>query len=96
MSRSSVYLSAVLAALAASGCLFAEPAKAVNLGDTPENAGLSPSCPEVAFLGPMVTAVCPDKDNLMIKSKIDVRACANYQVVLTSSGQIRCKARLRK
>jgi hypothetical protein len=67
------------------------------LGDTPANlAALSPTCTKIQFLGPMITAWCSDKDDLMFKSEVDVRSCAGYQVVVDGSGHIRCRARARR
>ncbi len=63
------------AATVTAACFGALPAFAVNLGDIPANRALDTKCPKIEFLGPTVTAWRPDKNDLVIKSEIDVRAC---------------------
>jgi len=52
-------------------------------------------CPKLEFLGPTVAAWRPDKNDLMIRSEIDVRARVGYEVGVDSAGHIRCRARAR-
>jgi hypothetical protein len=85
-----------LVALVAAVCFGPGPALAVNLGDVPANDYLGASCPKLEFLGPLVTAECFDKDQLVITSQIDVRACAGYALVLDRAARIRCRARARR
>jgi hypothetical protein len=73
------------------------PAYGVNLGDIPANrAALSPTCTKIAFMGPMITAWCWDKSDLVFKSEVDVRSCVGYGVVVDSTAHIRCRARLKR
>src|ERR1700685_4638917 len=67
---------ATAALLGAAPAAAAAPASAQNLGDVPANRALDARCPQTAYLGPMVTGWCTDRNNLMIKSRIDVRRCA--------------------
>jgi len=93
---SSCRLVPLLAGVIVTACFGAAAAQAVNLGDVPGNDGLSVTCPKVAYLGPMVTAWCTDKNNLVIKSEVDVRTCVDFLVVVDDTGQIRCKETLAK
>jgi hypothetical protein len=84
-------------------CMFAAamlsvagaPATAQNLGDIPGNQGLSATCPKVSYLGPTIRAYCEDRNHLMIKSSIDVRACAGFIVTLDASAQLICRQPVR-
>ncbi len=66
-----------------------------NLGNVPGNgAAALPNCSEVSFLGPMIIAYCTNRSNLVIKSSIDVRACAGYLVAEdNASGRLVCRQR---
>jgi len=74
-------------ALAAAG----GPASAQNLGDIPANRLLDARCPRTDYLGPMVTGRCTDRNNLMIKSRIDVRRCAGFALTVDTAGHLRCR-----
>jgi hypothetical protein len=71
---------------------------AENLGDIPANRALGSgfTCPKLEFLGPMVTAECLDKSQLIIMSQIDVRSCVGYVLAVDGAGRVRCKVRARK
>jgi hypothetical protein len=66
-----------------------------NIGDVPGNgADALPNCSKVSFLGPMIIAYCTNSSNLIIKSEIDVRACAGYLVAEdNASGNLVCRQR---
>ncbi len=77
-------------------CLGAVAANAQlpqNLGNVPGNgAAALPNCSQVSFLGPMIIAYCTNRSNLIIKSSIDVRACAGYLVAEDdASGRLVCR-----
>ena len=76
--------------------LCAKPGLAQNLGNIPANRALDARCPETSYLGPMVTGYCTDSHNLMIKSKIDVRTCAGYELAVDAAGRLRCRAPARR
>ncbi|MGA8169412.1 MAG: hypothetical protein WB816_01030 [Methylocystis sp.] len=86
----------VLVAIVTASCFGGLPAFAVNLGDIPANDGLGSTCPKIEFLGPTVTAWCSDKNDLMIKSEIDVRGCVNYEIAVDGAGRIHCRARAKR
>jgi hypothetical protein len=84
------------------GALAAVPANAQFLRDSPQNLGdvpgngeaALPNCSKVSFLGPMIIAYCTNRSNLVIKSSIDVRACAGYLVAEdNASGRLVCRGR---
>jgi len=76
--------------------LTAGPGLAQNLGNIPANRALDARCTETSYLGPMVTGYCTDSHNLMIKSKIDVRTCAGYELAVDAAGRLRCRAPARR
>jgi hypothetical protein len=86
-----VLLGSALAAVAANAQLLRDSPQ--NLGDVPGNgAAALPNCSKVGFLGPMITAYCTNSSNLVIKSSIDVRACAGYLVAEgNASGRLVCR-----
>jgi len=87
----------VVAAGLLGGVLIAEilvqPAFAQNLGDIPANRALDARCPKTSYLGPVVWGYCTDRNNLIIKSQIDVRPCAGYALAVDASGHLRCRGR---
>ena len=96
MIATAVLLGGALAAVAANAQLLPDSPR--NLGDVPGNgAAALPNCSEVGFLGPMITAYCTNSSNLVIKSKIDVRACVGYLVVEdNASGRLVCRQPLNR
>ena len=76
-------------------CLGATPANAANMSDIPANQQLSATCGEVGFMGPIIRAVCFDKDDVPYKSKIDVRTCPGFVVVVDAHARLVCKTRRR-
>jgi hypothetical protein len=87
-----IRLGRCLAAATLIAGLGATPALAQNLGDVPANLALDARCPRTDYLGPTVTGWCTDSNNLMIKSRIDVRACAGYELAVDAAGRLRCRA----
>lgn len=73
------------------GVLASAPASAQNLGDIPANRALDTRCPKTSYLGPMVTGWCADRNNLIIKSHIDVRRCAGFALTVDTAGHLRCR-----
>jgi hypothetical protein len=73
--------------------LLVQPAFAQNLGDIPANRALDARCPKTSYLGPAVWGYCTDRNNLIIKSRIDVRRCAGYALTVDPSGHLRCRGR---
>ena len=71
--------------------IVVQPAFAANLGDIPANRALDARCPRTDYLGPMVTGWCTDRNDLTIKSRIDVRGCAGYALTVDASGRLRCR-----
>jgi hypothetical protein len=93
MKCATIAIAALLgAALAAAA---AGPASAQNLGDVPANRALDARCPQTAYLGPTVTGWCTDRNNLMIKSRIDVRRCAGFALTVDAAGHLRCRGSVR-
>jgi len=80
-----------LAVLLAASALVGGPALAQNLGDIPANRALDARCPRTDYLGPVVTGWCTDRNNLIIKSRIDVRKCAGFALTVDASGHLRCR-----
>lgn len=74
---------------------ISSPANAANMSDTPANRQLSATCGEVSFMGPIIRAVCFDKDDVPYKSKIDVRTCVDFVVIANASARLVCKTRRR-
>jgi hypothetical protein len=92
--RDSVRVALRLVALAgAFAAAVAAPAVAQNLGDVPANRALDARCSQTAYLGPTVTGWCTDRNNLVIKSRIDVRGCPGYALTVDASGRLRCRGR---
>jgi len=71
--------------------LIVQPAFAQNLGDVPANRALDARCAKTSYLGPIVWGYCTDRNNLIIKSEIDVRHCAGYALTVDASGHLRCR-----
>ena len=91
MIATAVLLGGAFAAVAANAQLLRDSPQ--NLGDVPGNGEAAlPNCSKVSFLGPMITAYCTNRGNLVIKSSIDVRACAGYLVAEdNASGRLVCR-----
>jgi len=91
MIATAVVLGGAFAAVAANAQLLRDSPQ--NLGDVPGNGEAAlPNCSKVSFLGPMITAYCTNRSNLVIKSSIDVRACAGYLVAEdNASGRLVCR-----
>jgi hypothetical protein len=88
-----LFVAAVLLGSVLVAAIVVRPAFAQNLGDVPANHALDARCPETSYLGPMVTGYCTDRNNLMIKSRIDVHHCAGYALTVDASGRLRCRGR---
>jgi hypothetical protein len=76
-------------------CLGVTPANAENMSDIPANRQLSETCGEVGFLGRIIRAVCFDRNNVPYRSKIDVRTCVGFVVVVNANARLVCKTRRR-
>jgi hypothetical protein len=86
MIATAVLLGGALATAAAAG-----PASAQNLGDIPANGSPDARCPRTDYLGPTVTGWYTDRNNLMIKSRIDVRRCAGFALTVDAAGHLQCR-----
>ena len=95
VTKSLVRTTIIVASLALTGNAFVRPASAQNLGNIPANGALDARCPQTAYLGPMVTGWCTDRNNLMIKSRIDVRRCAGFVLTVDAAGHLRCRGNAR-
>jgi hypothetical protein len=90
-----VLTGAALLVLLDAACLGATPADAANMSDIPANQQLSATCGEVGFMGPIIRAVCFDKNDVPYKSKIDVRTCPGFVVVVDAHARLVCRTRRR-
>jgi hypothetical protein len=82
---------------AAQSCPLGLPCVPTPPSRTPGNeAALNPYCTKIEYFGYMIKTYCWDKNNVVFRSEIDVRACAGHQVALDASMELRCRAQARR